>query len=258
MNYPAQRPDPEHPQDVLGGLAKWLADTGNGFTWYAEQIHRLSQQRQEDVGLLRQELAGLQKDQDARLSELLRLHNQLRQEISGAAEVRHQDLAGAFRDLVQQEVVPTAMRVDGLCPNAADIDPQQRRVTLTRLLCRLLFGALPTMNHEVRTLFQTFVAGAGPEAETQAKALAKPLCAKVNRLRLAIADTGTPFRWDFEVAPGTPYSPEQYHLWPAASDQAPVQYVVVPAYVVPGRPPYQRAIVCTALLPQSATPVQHP
>jgi uncharacterized protein YdcH (DUF465 family) len=257
MTYQAQ-PDGEQPHDVAGAMAQYLGDMGTRFTHYANQLHRLSQQRQGDIGQLRNELAEVVHAQDARLTKLLQLHNQLREELSGAAEERHHTLAAEFNDLVQFTVVPTCMTVDAYCPSTHEIEMQERRMTLVRLLCRRLFGALPAMNSEVRSLFKPYAAGAGPDAEKQVASLAGPLCAKVNTLRAAIADTGTAFRWDFEVTPGTAFSPDKYQLWQSASDQAPVRYVVIPAYVVPGRPPYVRATVFTALAAQFGTPVQHP
>ncbi|MFG2783100.1 hypothetical protein ACGFY7_35365 [Streptomyces prunicolor] len=255
--YPT-RPDGEQPQDVAGAMAQYLGDIGHRFGVYADQLRRLSQQRQEDIGQLRKELSGLLHDQDARLNQLLQLHNQLREEFSGAAEERHHALAADFRNLMQLDVLPTCITVEAYCPSAQEIDTQMRRVTLVRRLCRLLFGALPAMNSDVRGLFRTYAASAGPDAEKQAASLAEPLCAKVNTLRTEIAETGTAFRWDFEVPPGSAYSPEKYLLWQTASPQAPVQHVVIPAYVVPGRPPYVQATVFTALLAQFGTQVQQP
>ncbi|MDV7218703.1 hypothetical protein [Streptomyces prunicolor] len=246
--------DGEQPQDVAGAMAQYLGDIGHRFGVYADQLRRLSQQRQEELSQLRNELRA----QDARLNNLLQLHNQLREELSGAAEGRHHTLAADFKDLMQQEVLRTCITVEACCPSTHEIDTQRRRVTLVRRLCRLLFGALPAMNSEVRALFRSTVASAGPEAEKHVASLAEPLCAKVNALRAAIAETGTAFRWDFEVPPGSVYSPEKYQLWQTASAQGLVKYVVIPAYVVPGRPPYVQATVFTALLAQFGTPVQQP
>ncbi|MBK3576559.1 hypothetical protein JHN63_22670 [Streptomyces sp. MBT65] len=257
MTYQAQ-PDGEQPHDVAGAMAQYLGDMGTRFTNYANQLHRLSQQRQEDIGQLRKDFASALQAQDAQLNNLLLRHNQLREELSGAAEERHHTLAADFKDLVQLTVVPTCMTVESCCPSTHEIEMQERRMVLVRRLCRLLFGALPAMNSEVRSLFKPYAAGAGPDAEKQVASLAGPLCAKVNALRAAIADTGTAFRWDFEVTPGIAYSPDKYQLWQSASDQAPVRYVVIPAYVVPGRPPYVRATVFTALAAQFGTQVQHP
>lgn len=257
MTYQAQ-PEGEQPHDVAAAMAKCLADMSNRFAWFADQLHRSAQQRQEDVGQLRKELANLRHDQDARLNQLLHLHNKLREELNGAAEERHHALADDFRNLLQQHVLPTCIEVEKRCPSIHEIDMQRRRVTLVRLLCRLLFGELPPMNHKVRLLFQSTVAAPGSEAENEVMGLAKPLCAKVNTLRAEIAATGTPFRWDFEVLPGSVYSPERHQLWQTASPQSLVQYVVIPGYVVPGRPPYVQAMVFTALLPQFSTQAQHP
>lgn len=248
------RPDGEQPQDVAGAMAQYLGDIGHRFGVYADQLRQLSQQRQENIGQLRAEL----REQDARLNQLLQLHNQLREELSGAAEERHHALAADFKNLVQLEVLPTCMQVEACCPSAQEIDTQWRRMTLTRRLCRVLFGALPTMNSEVRTVFKKFVESAGPEVEKQVVPLAEPLCAKVNALRAAIAETGTAFRWDFEVLPNSVYSPEKHQLWQTASSQSLVQYAVIPGYVVPGRPPYVQATVFTALLAQFGTPVHQP
>ncbi|MCX5237834.1 hypothetical protein [Streptomyces prunicolor] len=254
MHQAQAQHDGEQPQDVAGAMAQYLGDMGTRFTNYANQLHRLSQQRQGDLGQLRNEL----REQDAQLNNLLQLHNQLRVELSGAAEERHHTLAAGFKDLVQLKVVPTCMTVEAYCPSTHEIDMQKRRMILVRLLCRLLFGALPAMNSEVRDLFRPYAASAGPGAEKQAASLAEPLCAEVNALRAAIAETGTAFRWDFEVRPGSVYSPDKYQLWQTASEQAPIRHVVIPAYVVPGRPPYVRATVFTALAAQFGTPVQRP
>ncbi|MFJ9247148.1 hypothetical protein [Streptomyces sp. NPDC101776] len=258
MTYQAQQPDGEQPHDVAAAMAQYLGDIGAGFTKYAKQLHRLSQQRQEDIGQLRTDFASALQAQDAQLNNLLLLHNQLREELSGAAEERHHTLAADFKDLVQLTVVPTCMTVASYCPSLHETDMQKRRMTLVRRLCRLLFGALPAMYSEVRELFRSYAAGAGPDAEKHVASLAEPLCAQVNALRAAIADTGTAFRWDFEVAPGSAYAPDRYQLWQSASDQAPIRHVVIPAYVVPGRPPYVRATVFTVLAAQFGSPVQHP
>jgi hypothetical protein len=253
MHQAQAQHDGEQPQDVAGAMAQVLGDMGTRFTMYADQLLRLSQQRQEELGHLRNELRA----QDARLNNLLQLHNQLREELSGAAEGRHHTLATGFTDLMQLKVVPDCMTVAAYHPSKHEIDLQEWRMTLVRQLCRLLFGALPAMNSEVRKLFRSYAVNAGPDAEKHVTSLADPLCEEVNALRAAIAETGTAFRWDFEVATGTAYSPEKYQLWPTASDQAPVRHVVIPAYVVPGRPPYVRAMVFTELAGQFGTPVQH-
>ncbi|MHB9858847.1 hypothetical protein [Streptomyces sp. YIM S03343] len=254
MTHPTPQHRGEPPHDLLGELAKWLHDAGQGLFWYAEQVGRLSRQQQHDIRGLRQELAELKRDQDTRLNEMLARFSQLRQELAGAADVRHQDLSGRFRDLVNLHVLPFCVKVESLGPNSGESDVQLRRVMLTRRLCRLLFGALPAPNREVRHLLKAFT-GAVPE-DTQADLVerARSLCTTVNALRAEIADTGTPFRWDFEVASGTAYAPDRHLLWPAASPQAPVQYVVVPGYVVPGRPPHVQAMVFTALIEQPSAP----
>ncbi|MEV5534720.1 hypothetical protein [Streptomyces prunicolor] len=252
------QPDGEPPHDVAGAMAQYFGDMGTRFTNYANQLHRLSQQRHEDLGQLRHELAEVVHAQDARLTDLLQRHNQLREELSGAAEERHHALATRFNDLVQLRVVPDCLTVATYYLSKHETEMQDRRMTLVRRTCRLLFGALPAMNNEVRTLFRSYAANAGPDADKHVSSLAEPLCAEVNALRADIAETGTAFRWDFEVRPGSVYSPEKYLLWQSASDQATIRHVVIPAYVVPGRPPYVRATVFTVLAAQFGTPVQHP
>jgi hypothetical protein len=250
--------DGEQPQDVAGAMAQYFGDMGTRFTKYANQLLQLSQQRQEDLGKLRAELAEVVHTQDAQLNNLLQLHNRLREELSGAADERHHALATRFSDLVQLRVMPDCMAVATYYLSKHETEMQHRRMTLVRRTCRLLFGALPAMNSQVRDLFRSYAANAGPDADKHVTSLAEPLCAEVNILRADIAETGTAFRWDFEVRPGTVYSPEKYLLWQSATDQAPIHHVVIPAYVVPGRPPYARAVVFTDHAAQFGTPVQNP
>jgi len=255
--YQTQR-DGEQPQDVAGAMAQYFGDMGTRFTNYADQLHRLSQQRQEDLGQLRAELAEVVHAQDAQLNNLLQLHNRLREELSGAADERHHALATRFNDLVRLRVVPDCMTVATYYLSKHETEMHERRMALVRGTCRLLFGALPAMNSQLRDLFKSYAANAGPDAEKHVTSLADPLCMEVNALRADIAETGTAFRWDFEVRPGTVYSPEKYLLWQSASEQAQIRHVVIPAYVVPGRPPYVRATVFTVLATQFGTPVQNP
>ena len=135
-------------------------------------------------------------------------------------EYIHHRLAERYHRIVDQRLAELA---EGLIPQS--VDSEQRSFQEAELVARLCHALFSGLDFDSACLTEEF--GALPNEMTR-------LCDEVSSLRDDIAKAGEQL-WRFEFETGKLPDPEWQETWPGCPADAPIIFVVAPAYVAHDR-----------------------
>ena len=148
----------------------------------------------------------------------------------------HQVAARRYRQFLDQELMGAVSDIWKLTDQAGGSEPSRRRAEIARDMAFCLFG-LPVVAEETACHLIGIPDGAGP-------AIIGQLAAVASQLR---ADASSPAAssWHFAFAADAPLDGRYQEPWRECNPDAPVRWVVTPAYVVDGQAVVrQRVFTC--------------
>ncbi|MFJ5712839.1 hypothetical protein [Streptomyces sp. NPDC093105] len=172
------------------------------------------------------------------LGNLLAARLDRRDDLAGTQHCEHQELARQTRTMVEQQFQNFARQYSNGTDLARHRPNRERTAYLMSQLIRLLLDKRPASSWSIQ---QSLRLEGDPGIE-----------AAINRLRTEcidlverIAKTGLAHEWSYASTTGAPLDPERQEAWASCDPEAPVSFVVAPAYLVDGRI-YSRQLVYTA------------
>ncbi|WP_125515824.1 hypothetical protein [Streptomyces sp. WAC 01529] len=196
-------------------------------------------QRQLDVG--HQRLSAVERDNqdlrhefvqivarverlEKRLAAMLAAQTRQRGDLPSNAHADHQSIARDYQSLVEHHLATLALAAT----TASTLRPAYKPAHLWFLgeLCQALFQAPPTTGLIEGAL------GLDKDGRMTLATRVDQALVKTQALWRRATCIGLPFRWDFDLLPGTRLDPSRQAAWLSCDPLLPAQYVIAPAYVV--------------------------
>ncbi|MFK0141337.1 hypothetical protein [Streptomyces murinus] len=189
-----------------------------------EQLERTAKAAEREHGELRRRLARLERQ----LGALLAARTEQRDDLAGVEHSDHQDIARRFRTLIEQRFQNFARRYADKSVHTMDRPERERVTRLISLLSTQVFTDAIPLSPGIRR--ELGLPEEGGHIEQAIANVRRDGCDLAERIHRA----GLSHRWDFEHRAGVPLDPARQEAWPSCDSQAPVRFVISPAYVVNG------------------------
>ncbi|MBX7552933.1 hypothetical protein K1Y78_34180 [Streptomyces sp. tea 10] len=185
-----------------------------------ESLREALQEAQEEIARLRSSM----EDTDARVDGILSQWTRRRDDLDNLQSERHRILAEKYVGFIEQTLF-------GLARRSAAMNPQENfGESLSRTvqrLCLEIFGRAQPSEARIRRIVKTKSSDALAAHVNKAFGQGIALLGEAHSMR------DRPF-WDFEFLEGEPINTDRQRAWGKSDPDAPVRYVVSPAYVAGG------------------------
>ncbi|WP_381553092.1 hypothetical protein [Streptomyces eurythermus] len=175
---------------------------------------------------------------ERQLGGLLAAQLERRGDLAGAQHCEHQELSRQTRTLVEQKFQNFSRQYSDRTDLARHRPNRERTAFLMSQLIRHLLDKRPASSWSIQ---QSLRLADDPGTEAAINRLRTDCVALANR----ITKIGLPHEWSYTYTAGAPLDPERQEAWASCDPEAPVSFVVAPAYLVDGRI-YGRQLVYTA------------
>ncbi|WP_157875561.1 hypothetical protein [Streptomyces sp. CNQ431] len=175
---------------------------------------------------------------ERQLGSLLAAQLDQRGDLAGTQHCEHQELSRQARTLVEQQFQNFSRQYSDRTDIARHRPNRERTALLMSKLIQHLLDKAPASSWSIQ---QSLRLADSPGIEAAINRLRTECVALTER----IAKIGLAHEWSYAYTAGAPLAPERQDIWASCDPEAPVSFVVAPAYLVEGRI-YGRQLVYTA------------